>query len=213
MPGLSISRAPPGIRKSSRRVVVCRPRSSLCRTSRVACTFSSRRRLMSVDFPTPEGAHEHRGLTRPKQRPHFVEAEPVKPIEAARHQHPGPQRNLLDLGLPCVDRFRKIGFVEQHRGRGATLPDGGQVALEPSRVEISVEPHDDDDDVGHSRRRPARLSADPRPSATAVYVAGARPRFWSRESRPSRRPLASLWPKPPRGASARKHSPGARRLP
>ena len=54
MPGLSMSRAPPGIRKSSRRVVVCRPRSSLRRTSRVACTFSSRRRLMSVDFPTPE---------------------------------------------------------------------------------------------------------------------------------------------------------------
>ena len=32
-------------------------------------------------------------------------------------------------------------------GAGAALPDSGQIALEPSRVEVAVEPHDDDDPV------------------------------------------------------------------
>ena len=144
MPGLSINRAPPGIRKSSRCVVVWRLRSSLCRTSRVGCTFSSSRRLMSVEFPTPDEPTST-AVSRGQKPTYFSEAEPVELTDAARHQYRGAYRDFLDLGPPRVDRFRKIGFFEKHRGHGATLPDGGQVALDPSRVEIFVEPHDDDD--------------------------------------------------------------------
>lgn len=101
---------------------------------------------MSVErrLPDARGAHEHHGLTRPKPLPHSVEAEPV---EAARDQHWGAYRYLLDLGFAYVECFHEISFVEQHCGSGATFPDSRQVALEPSRVEIAVEPHDDEDRV------------------------------------------------------------------
>ena len=50
-----MSTPPPGIWISSRATVVCMPRPSLTRTSRVACRCSPSSELMSVDFPAPEG--------------------------------------------------------------------------------------------------------------------------------------------------------------
>ncbi len=53
MPGVSITRPPPGSSTSWRRVVAWRPRPS-ARTSRVSRTSSPSKRLTSVDLPTPD---------------------------------------------------------------------------------------------------------------------------------------------------------------
>ena len=53
MPGVSSIRPPPGARNNSRVTVVCRPRLSAARLSRVAWISWPGNRLTSVDLPTP----------------------------------------------------------------------------------------------------------------------------------------------------------------
>jgi hypothetical protein len=54
MPGVSMSTPPDGSAKSSRCVVVCRPRASASLTSEIRCASRPSIRFVRLDFPTPE---------------------------------------------------------------------------------------------------------------------------------------------------------------
>ena len=121
-PGVSRSSAPPGRAISSRWVVVCRPRWSAARTSRVFCFSRPRSRLTSVRLADAGGAQERDGAAGREPR-----HERVQPLARLRrdHEHRHAGGDALDLGAAGVDVGAQVGLVEQHDRKRPRSPRRG----------------------------------------------------------------------------------------
>src|SRR3954466_11357194 len=119
MPGVSTSRPAPGSRYSSRAVVVCRPRPSPSRTSRVGATVRPARALARLDLPTPEGppmaaVRPGSATARPAAR-RPPPAPPPPPPPPPPRPPPAPPAAGPLLGPPpprCGDVVAQVGLGE-----------------------------------------------------------------------------------------------------
>ena len=170
-------------------------------------------RFTSVDFPVPDeprrtndfaGRSSARTLLDPLAR------------DVAHRVDGHADGDVLRLGdLPGV--VAHVELREHDHRIGAAVPRRREVALEATRVEVLVEPGDE-----NARCRRWRRGCAPRPSATASCArpssaGGAAPRSRSgrrvrRRRRPSRRPRASR-PRSRRRACGRARARAGRRAP
>ena len=143
-PGVSRRRAPPGRAISSRWVVVCRPRWSAARTSRVFCFSRPRSRLTRVRLADAGGAQERdRAAGR---EPRHERLQPLARLGRDR-EHRDAGGDGLDLGAAGVEVRAQVGLVEQHDREGPALPGEDERPLDPPRVEVPVEAHHEEDGV------------------------------------------------------------------
>ena len=97
-----------------------------------------------MDLPTPE---EPRSATvRPGTSQGARESRP-SPGFAAITRTGHARGDGLDLGAAAGEVVADVGLVQQHDGHRPALPGEDQRALEPSRVEVPVEAHHEEDRV------------------------------------------------------------------
>src|ERR1019366_6164045 len=144
MPGVSIRAPPAGSSMSSRWLVVWRPRLSDSRTSAVRRRSSPIRRFTSDDLPTPDDPTS--ASVRPTARYGRSGSMPSGLRVCTATTGAAPARAAASAIRAATSPHRSLLIQHYDRG-GAALHAQREVALQAAKVEIAIQPADQEHQV------------------------------------------------------------------